>query len=156
MESCQCVSPITGRLMTWLWRGKYCIGARQKDQRDESTLWLFSINIPVYLQRLDGWCKQSKPQLKFMGGRKSRHLVWQLTWEKKLSSSTIAPDISEGFWGPDKTKATEQNGCVALHRLTFSVMTSTLAHTTRTKTNNQLTANMWVRSVLAWEEITCE
>lgn len=65
--------------------------------RDESSLWLFSINIPVYLQRLDGWCNQSKPQRKFWGGRKSRHLVWRLTQEEKLSSSSVALDIFDVF-----------------------------------------------------------
>lgn len=99
MERCQCVSPITLRLMTWLWRGKYCIGERRKDQRDESTLWLFSINIPVYLQRLDGWCKQSKPQLKFLWGRKSTFSMTTYLREKNLTSSPVALDSFEGFGG---------------------------------------------------------
>lgn len=118
--------------------------------RDESSLWLFSINIPVYLHSLDGWCKQSKPQLKFLGGRKSSHLKWRLTQEKRLSSSLLELDIFLGA-GLDKPKQFYRTD-VLLHIASF-MSNSPPQHNFKTKNSGWQHANILCVSYMCCRQI---
>lgn len=125
MERCRCVSPITGRLMTWLWRGEIL----HKSAAEGSKGWAHTLTVFNQYTRVfteTGWmmqAKQTSAEVLCDGKKESAFTMTTYSGEKAafLSSST-------GYFltasGPDKLHALIE----AIHCLTWPIAFSYKLH----------------------------